>query len=70
MWHTDNEGQDAFENENPLPTREASGASHFQDTTSEKTAESTGRRGRRKEDSHAETALVPLVPHADAVGAY
>ncbi|CCC11857.1 unnamed protein product [Sordaria macrospora k-hell] len=62
------ESQDTLQDEEPAPSIVATNTLHLQDTTSQKTTESTGGGSSGEENGHAETALVTPVPHCDVVG--
>lgn len=65
--HTEDKGDETLEDEDPGPAVESTNTVHLHDATGEETAKGTGGSGGREEDGHAETALVALIPHGDAV---
>lgn len=67
MKHTNDKGCDTLEDEDPGPTSEVSNAPHAHDAEGEQTTESAGSSSSGEEDGHAQTALMALVPHGDAV---
>lgn len=66
----DDEGEKTLKDEDPRPAGETTEAFHLDDTTSEKTTESTSACCSREENGHAETTLVTTVPHGDVFVLY
>lgn len=63
----DNDGQQAFEDEDPAPSSVAADATHLSDRCSEETAEGSCESGAVEEERVSPLRLVAPVPHADEV---
>lgn len=63
----EDESEKTLNDEDPGPAIKTTPAVHLHDTSSEEATESTSSSGSREENSHAETALVTLVPESNVV---
>lgn len=66
----DEDGQDAFENEEPSPVTQAANAAHVGDGAGEQAAESASDEDGAPEDGEAPLGFLPLVPETDDVEAW
>lgn len=67
--HADDDGRDAFEDEDPTPATEAGDAVHVLDGEGEEAGEGAGEGGGAEEDGHACLEFEALVPGREEVGA-
>lgn len=64
---SEDESDETLNDEDPSPAIKTTKTLHLHDTTSKETTESTSSSSSREENSHAETALMSLIPESDVV---